>query len=50
MTIYFYRIPGVGLDWYIKVSEENFKTLDKLAKEKGYPTINALVSELIENY
>ena len=33
------RIPGMGLDWYIKVDEDTFKALDIYAREKGIPTL-----------
>ena len=42
------RIPGMGLDWYIKVDEDTFKALDIYAREKGIPTLGLAVKRLLE--
>lgn len=42
------RIPGAGLDWYVRVDEETFKALDTHARENGIPTLGLAVKRLLE--
>ena len=42
------RIPGAGLDWYVRLDEETFKALDSFAKEAGIPTLGLAVKRLLE--
>jgi hypothetical protein len=42
------RRPGMGLDWYILVDEETFKTLSNYAKEAGIATLGLAVKRLLE--
>ena len=42
------RIPGAGLDWYVRLDEATFKTLDAYAKENGIPTLGLAVKRLLE--
>ncbi len=41
------RIPGMGLEWYVKVDEETFLALQKIKEEDGAPTIGAVVKRLL---
>ncbi len=43
------RIPGMGLEWYVKVDEETFLALQKIKEEDGAPTIGAVVKRLLSN-
>lgn len=42
------RIPGAGLDWYVRVDEPTFKSLDSYAKENGIPTLGMAIARLLE--
>ena len=42
------RIPGAGLDWYVRLDEATFKALDAYAKENGIPTLGMAIMRLLE--
>ena len=42
------RIPGAGLDWYVRVDEATFKTLDSYARENGIPTLGMAIIRLLK--
>ena len=42
------RIPGAGLDWYVRVDEPTFKALDSYAREHGIPTLGIAITRLLE--
>ncbi len=42
------RIPGAGLDWYVRVDEPTFKALDSYAREHGIPTLGMAIARLLE--
>ena len=42
------RIPGAGLDWYVRVDEATFKALDNYARENGIPTLGLAIMRLLE--
>jgi hypothetical protein len=42
------RIPGAGLDWYVRVDEATFKALDAYAREHGIPTLGMAITRLLE--
>lgn len=43
------RIPGAGLDWYVRVDEATFKALDSYKRENGIPTLGLAVQRLLAN-
>ena len=42
------RIPGAGLDWYVRVDEATFKALDAYKRENGIPTLGTAIMRLLE--
>ena len=42
------RIPGAGLDWYVRVDEPTFKALDAYARKNGIPTLGMAIARLLE--
>jgi hypothetical protein len=42
------RIPGMGLDWYLRVDSETFKALSNYAQEAGIATLGLAVKGLLE--
>ncbi len=41
------RIPGMGLEWYVKVDEETFLALQNIKEEDGAPTMGAVIKRLL---
>ena len=42
-------VPGIGVEWYVRVDEETWKKLDQYAKTVGTVTLGSAISRLLES-
>ncbi len=41
-------VPGVGVEWYVRVDEETWNKLDRYAKQTGTATLGGAIARLLE--
>ena len=42
-------VPGVGVEWYVRVDEETWNKLDRYAKQIGTATLGNAIARLLKS-